>query len=58
MWRDVLSFVSPRRVTVCKRRGIRKQVLFAIKILVKGRGKGGRWFRRPRWTEKSYIRCK
>lgn len=58
MWRDVLSFVHPRRVAVCQRRRVRKQVLFANKVLVKGKGKGGRRFRRPRWTEKSYIRCK
>jgi len=42
---------EPGKVAVCVRREERRQVLFA-----KGRSGGGN--RKPRWSEKSYDRCK
>ena len=49
-----LSFSEPQKTAVCIRRKSRRRVLFALSKA----GKGKRPTRRPRWTEKSYIRCK
>lgn len=47
-------FRQPERTAVCIRRKERRRVLFALQKT----GKGGRRQRPPRWTEKSYIRCR
>lgn len=47
-------FRDPERTAVCIRRQNRRRVLFALQKT----GKGGRRQRSPRWTEKSYIRCR
>lgn len=54
--RPVLSdrFSQPRQTIVCVRRKTRRSVLFALSRI--GRGSGP--FRRARWSESSYIRCK
>lgn len=44
-------FVHPERVPVCVRREVRRRVLHALH-------RSGRGYRRPRWTAKSFIRCK
>lgn len=48
--RAIWAFKEPRRVPICVRRSTRRQVLFA-------RGKTGRGYRKPRWTQRSYWRC-
>ena len=57
--RDVLPSVYPRfenpgRVLVCIRRKQRRQSLFAMRKV----GKGRRKFKRPVWSAKSHIKCK
>lgn len=52
--RDV--FDKPRQTLVCIRRRARRAVLFALQKI--GHGAGGRRFRRARWSESSYIRCR
>lgn len=47
-----IAFSSPRRILICVRRGIRKQVLHALKKT----GKRGQ--RRPRFNAFSRISCK
>ena len=47
-------FQRPERTAVCIRRKERRRVLFALQKT----GKGGGRQRRPRWTDKSYIRCR
>lgn len=49
--RSVAVFQAPKRVAVCVRRQRRKEVLFA-------RGKVGRGYRKPKWNERSYMRCR
>lgn len=46
-------FSHPSEVNVCKRRRIRRSVLFAMRKTRKGSGRG----KRHNWTEKSRIRC-
>lgn len=49
--RAIWAFKEPRNVPVCVRRTTRRQVLFA-------KGKSGRGYRKPRWNQRSYMRCK
>lgn len=49
-----LRYASPKRVAVCVRRAIRKEVLFATKRAGSG---GGRRKRRNNFNETSWIRC-
>lgn len=44
------------RVLSCVRRHSRKETLFALRRI--GKGKSGRNIRKARWTDKSYLRCK
>lgn len=46
----IINKVAPI-VDICKKRNERKQVILAS-------GKGGKGFRIPRWTWKSFVRCK
>ena len=56
--RDYDRFQSPQTTPVCRRREIRKRVLFALKKIGKGRSGRRRFIRPARWTGKSFIRCK
>lgn len=47
-------FQRPERTVVCIRRKERRRVLFALQKT----GKGGRRNRPPKWSAKSYIRCR
>ena len=47
------SFENPRQALVCVRRRARRSVMFAMSKM----GKRSRPYRRPVWTDKSYIRC-
>lgn len=47
-------FQRPERTVVCIRRKERRRVLFALQKT----GQGGRRNRPPKWTAKSYIRCR
>lgn len=47
-------FQRPERTVVCIRRKERRRVLFALQKT----GQGGRRNRSPKWTVKSYIRCR
>lgn len=47
-------FQYPERTVVCIRRQERRRVLFSLQKT----GKGGRRNRPPKWTAKSYIRCR
>lgn len=49
----VLAFGNPDRVILCVRRKIRKQVILALK----SSGRAGRPNKRPRFTERSKIKC-
>lgn len=49
--KSIAVFQEPRRVPVCVRRKERREVLFA-------KGKSGRGYRKPRWNERSYMRCR
>lgn len=49
----VLTFADPRRIPLCIRRKVRKQVLHAFKKT----GKGSARHRRPRFNEWSSISC-
>lgn len=46
-------FSEPKDVNVCRRRQIRRRVLFALSKTRKGSGRGKKHY----WTEKSKIRC-
>lgn len=46
-----ISFKTPRRVVMCVRRRIRREVLHALSQA----GRGGQ--RSPRWTEWSHVNC-
>lgn len=48
--KQVVAFAAPKRVLVCVRRKIRKEVILAT-------GKGGGSHRKPRRTEFSNVRC-
>ncbi len=55
LWTSVHPyFQRPERTVVCIRRKERRRVLFALQKT----GKGGRRNRPPKWTSKSYIRCR
>lgn len=56
--RDYDRFQSPGTVPVCRRREIRKRVLFAFKKVGKGRSGRRKYIRPARWTGKSFIRCR
>lgn len=49
-----IQFVGSKKVLTCVRRQERKEVLHALRKT--GRGRGSQ--RRPRWTSKSYVRCR
>lgn len=49
--RAIPVFQEPKRVPICVKRSSRKEVLFA-------KGKVGRGYKKPRWNERSYMRCK
>lgn len=44
------------RLLSCYRRNARKETLFALRRI--GKGKSGRGIRKAKWTDKSYLRCK
>lgn len=44
------------RLLSCYRRTARKETLFALRHI--GKGKSGRNIRKAKWTDKSYLRCK
>ena len=56
--RDYYKFQDPERIPVCRRRFVRRSVLFALKAIGKGRSGKRRYIRPARWTGKSFIRCK
>lgn len=47
----VRVFKTPGKVPVCVRRQQRREVIFA-------RGRAGRGYRKPRWSPRSYERCR
>jgi hypothetical protein len=53
IWR---AYEHPERVPVCRRRHTRRRVLFAMDLILRGRGRGGGKPRRL--TENSRISCK
>lgn len=49
-----IAFADPKRVVICMRRGVRKEVMFAL-----GRtGRGGKRNRRPRRSSFSSVSCR
>lgn len=48
----IIAFADPSRVAVCVRRGVRREVLHALKVA------GGTGQRRPRFNASSKISCK
>lgn len=52
-YNDRLSFVSPKKVKVCHSRKLRREVLFSLRRIGKGRGVS----KPHRWTEDSKIKC-
>lgn len=50
------ELLNGTRLLSCYRRTARKETLFALRHI--GKGKSGRNIRKAKWTDKSYLRCK
>lgn len=56
--RLAFRFVAPYRALICVRRQARKEVLHALGLVKKGRGRSGAKLKRPRRNDWSAISCK
>jgi len=54
-----VKFHRPYQVAICVRRHIRREVMHALQLTNRRRGRGGgrKQFRRAKWNEFSLIRC-